>query len=319
MSRHSLLTISSGLFVAIATTLVSINTQAADAPNKFEIISPTEVTVDRNTIQNDIVFQIKNRGVTTWYREGYMPNPINLGVVNNQASAFYDINSWHSKNRISLTEAEVRPDQTGTFSFKINVNGKEAASEQQFRLVQEQVGWFGPVFTVRYDPSSSDTEEALLEEEVSDPEPVENIMPKEFELTPVFVGPVPPPVKRVEIDLKVNRLRTFENDAMQEEYVISPGKWNTPTPTGDFKIYNKARDAYSRSFKLWMPNWNAITANGAYGIHGLPYWKTRNGRVYEGASHLGKGVSHGCVRLSVSDSNEFYEWADNGTPVNIHR
>ena len=329
MSRHSVITIASGLAVAVTTTLISLNTQAADAPTKFEIVSNTQITINRDNLQQEIVFQIKNRGISTWYREGYKPNPINLGTVNNQASLLYEINTWHSKNRISLSEAEVRPDGTGTFRFKVNISDQSTAIKQDFRLVQEQIGWFGPVFTVSYDPTGINQEKMATPvpelnpsaptPSESAPTPSEIIAPKDYELTPTFVGPLPPPVKKVEIDLKANRLRTFENDTQIKEYIISPGKWSTPTPVGNFKIHNKSRDAYSRSYKLWMPNWNAFTANGAYGIHGLPYWKTSKGRVYEGANHLGLGVSHGCVRLGITDSNEFFEWADNGTPINIHR
>ena len=70
-----------------------------------------------------------------------------------------------------------------------------------------------------------------------------------------------------------------------------------------------------------------------YGLHALPYWKVRpgnriegevkdgrlytNGKLYEDYAHLGKPMSHGCVRLGIAASKVLYDWATNGTPVTI--
>lgn len=52
----------------------------------------------------------------------------------------------------------------------------------------------------------------------------------------------------------------------------------------------------------------------AYGIHELPEWP---GGYKEGKSHLGRPVSHGCVRLGVGSAEWLFNWADIGTEVII--
>lgn len=126
--------------------------------------------------------------------------------------------------------------------------------------------------------------------------------------------------KYIEVDISEQRLRFFENGRKVGEHVVSTGKWSMPTPLGTFKIQNHIPVAYSRSYALYMDWWMAVTPDGAYGIHALPYWKLAGGgRYYEGTNHLGIRVSHGCIRQSIAEAKELYDWAQNGTPVIIHQ
>ncbi len=119
---------------------------------------------------------------------------------------------------------------------------------------------------------------------------------------------------------------------------ISSGKSGYTTPAGKYTIMNHIPDAYSSKYALWMPNWMGLSSvkNGfrGYGMHSLPYWKVNpakyeegkvyaggrlytKGRLYEGYSHLGRPVSHGCVRWGIAESAIMYAWAPNGTPVTV--
>jgi len=120
--------------------------------------------------------------------------------------------------------------------------------------------------------------------------------------------------KVIEVNLSQQQLIRWENGTMKDVKKVSTGKRTMPTPTGVFKIRNKIPLAYSRRYRLYMPYWMAFTSAG-HGIHELPIF--RNGRR-EGANHLGRPVSHGCVRLGVGDAKEVYAWAVVGTPVVIH-
>lgn len=124
------------------------------------------------------------------------------------------------------------------------------------------------------------------------------------------------PGRYIEIDLSAQRMHLMEGDQYHRTFIISTGKWDTPTPIGEFQIYNHHPNPYSKRYGLYMPNWMAITPDGGYGLHQLPYWP--DGRV-EGTSHLGRAVSHGCVRLGPGDSKYVYDWAANGTKVFIHQ
>ena len=118
----------------------------------------------------------------------------------------------------------------------------------------------------------------------------------------------------VEVNLHEQRMYLIDGTTLDKTYVISSGKWSTPTPTGVFSIHSKSPRAYSASFGLYMPYWQNFL-NGEYGLHELPEWP--NG-YKEGQNHLGTPVSHGCVRLGVGDAKEVYEWTSIGTPVYIH-
>jgi UDP-GlcNAc:undecaprenyl-phosphate GlcNAc-1-phosphate transferase len=118
---------------------------------------------------------------------------------------------------------------------------------------------------------------------------------------------------RVEVLLKDQKLFLFINEIKWREFIISSGKASTPTPKGKFKITNKSLKAWSKSYGLWMPYWMGLNS-GQIGLHELPVWP--NG-YREGVSHLGKAVSHGCVRLGLNDSKYLFERLPIGTEVLI--
>ncbi|HEY1074912.1 MAG TPA: L,D-transpeptidase family protein [Patescibacteria group bacterium] len=126
--------------------------------------------------------------------------------------------------------------------------------------------------------------------------------------------------KYIDVDLSLQKLNIIEGSTHIRSFSVSTGSWSTPTPIGQFTILNHQQTAWSKKFKLYMPFWMAIKAEAGaydgYGIHGLPYWPS--GKV-EGTSHIGRPVSHGCIRLGPGDAETVYAWADNGTKVFIHQ
>jgi hypothetical protein len=96
-------------------------------------------------------------------------------------------------------------------------------------------------------------------------------------------------------------------------YAVSSGLPKTPTPVGTFKILQKDPRAWSSSAKLWMPYWMHFSGRG-HGLHELPEWPSGK---KEGANHLGKPASHGCVRLGVGAAKKLYDWTPIGTTVVI--
>lgn len=126
--------------------------------------------------------------------------------------------------------------------------------------------------------------------------------------------------KYIDVDLSLQKLNILEGNTHIRSFSVSTGSWSTPTPIGEFVILNHIQTAWSKRYKLYMPFWMAIKpASGAYdgyGLHGLPYWPS--GKV-EGTNHLGRAVSHGCIRLGPGDAEIVYTWAENGTKVFIHQ
>ena len=123
------------------------------------------------------------------------------------------------------------------------------------------------------------------------------------------------PGKYIDVNLSKQMLYLMNGTNKEAEYQVSTGKWSTPTPIGTYSIGNKDPRAYSSSFGLYMPWWNGFIGR-EYGIHELPEWPSG---YKEGEGHLGTPVSHGCIRLGVGPAKLVYDWADIGTPVNIHR
>ncbi len=118
-------------------------------------------------------------------------------------------------------------------------------------------------------------------------------------------------LKKIIINIKKQQLSYYVGKKKLGAFKISTGKQATPTPYGVHKILNKDKRAWSSMAKLWMPWWMGFKGGG-YGIHELPEWP---GGKKEGANHLGKPVSHGCVRLGVGPAKKLYDWADLQTIV----
>lgn len=119
--------------------------------------------------------------------------------------------------------------------------------------------------------------------------------------------------KRLRVVLSTQRIERHLSGVVLDRFAISSGLPKTPTPVGEFKVLNKNRRAWSKSAKLWMPWWMGIDAPG-YGLHELPEWP---GGLKEGAAHLGRMASHGCVRMGEGVAKMVYDWTPVGTPVSI--
>ncbi len=119
--------------------------------------------------------------------------------------------------------------------------------------------------------------------------------------------------RRIEIYLKSQKLALFINGIKWREFATSTGRPGMATPKGEFKVVNKISKAWSKTYGLWMPFWLGLD-RGRIGIHELPVWPSG---YREGEDHLGKPVSHGCIRLGVGPAKYLYERIDVGTTVYI--
>jgi lipoprotein-anchoring transpeptidase ErfK/SrfK len=117
--------------------------------------------------------------------------------------------------------------------------------------------------------------------------------------------------KAIVIDLSEQSFSYFEDGFRISTHITSTGAGVYKTPIGEYEINNKAKLAFSNRYGLYMPYWMSFIG-GLYGIHELPYWP--NG-YREGEDHLGKPVSHGCVRLGIGPAEEVFSWAEIGTKV----
>lgn len=127
--------------------------------------------------------------------------------------------------------------------------------------------------------------------------------------------------KYIEIDLSQQKMYRWEQGKNIAIHSISSGLYY-PTPPGEYQILNKALNAYSYIYHVWMPYWMAFSldpkVNAYLGIHELPYWvdysgqEIRRPRDFIGSPHTG-----GCVSLDIGEAKIVYDWAKVGTPVFI--
>jgi len=119
----------------------------------------------------------------------------------------------------------------------------------------------------------------------------------------------------IEIDLSEQKLRAWEGDQIFLESLVSTGLPWFPTPTGEFRIWAKARatrmEGGEGKYYYNLPNvpYVMFFENGeipgyrGYSLHGT-YWHNDFGRVH----------SHGCVNLPTPIAQRLYYWTSPTMP-----
>lgn len=116
---------------------------------------------------------------------------------------------------------------------------------------------------------------------------------------------VKPPPGNVSILINtINRTLTILSDGEPfRQYRVAVGKYETPTPIGNWKVTGKAKDKEKQLGTRWI---GLNVPWGTYGIHGT------------NAPHsIGGFRSHGCIRMHNSQVEEIFPWVPAGTPVII--
>lgn len=111
-----------------------------------------------------------------------------------------------------------------------------------------------------------------------------------------------PPIS-IYIDLWNNELHLLQQNRLIETFKIAPGKDDTPTPVGHFKVITKSKNWGSGFGTRWL---GLDVPWGIYGIHGT-----------NKPSLIGQNVSAGCVRMHNEDVERLYELVPIGTEVHI--
>jgi lipoprotein-anchoring transpeptidase ErfK/SrfK len=142
----------------------------------------------------------------------------------------------------------------------------------------------------------------------------------------VTVPLVPVNNKRIIVNLDTQYLYAYENGQQVFSWSISSGIEQAPTSPGIFQILSHEPVAYGSSYTLcgdtgcgqWEMKWfmgiYEVTPGLINGFHGgvlLP-----NG-AYLGGGNVGKPYTLGCIMSQNDNAQKLYEWADEGTIVEI--
>lgn len=123
--------------------------------------------------------------------------------------------------------------------------------------------------------------------------------------------------KLIEVNIATKQMYLYEKGTLAHSYPISAGAAATPTPVGQYKIYEKLvvqdmRGYNANGTRYFQPHvrWVSYFQTGGYAIHGN-YWRPQS---WFGAVNS----SHGCVSLPDAQAKQVYDWAPIGTTVVTH-
>lgn len=113
--------------------------------------------------------------------------------------------------------------------------------------------------------------------------------------------------RRLEADLTVQRMKYIVDGKLVRTFLISSGNPGTPTPVGEYEIFQKVAVMRYRGADYDLPNvhWNMQFKKGGYFIHEA-YWHKNFGK---------KTNSHGCLNMKLEDAALLYKYLDIGTKV----
>jgi lipoprotein-anchoring transpeptidase ErfK/SrfK len=112
----------------------------------------------------------------------------------------------------------------------------------------------------------------------------------------------------IDVDVTRQIVSAYEGAELVNSFVVSTGTWRHPTLLGQFRIYVKLESTPMAGPGYYLPGvpFTMYYYRG-YALHGT-YWH----------SNFGTPMSHGCVNLSIPDSEWLFNFAVVGTLVNVH-
>ena len=123
--------------------------------------------------------------------------------------------------------------------------------------------------------------------------------------------------KLLEVNIASKQMWAYDKGQLTHAFPISAGAPETPTPIGQYKIYEKLAVQDMRGFnangtRYFQPHvrWVNYFLPGGYAVHGN-YWRPLS---WFGAINS----SHGCVSLPDDQAKWVYDWAPIGTTVITH-
>ncbi len=133
-----------------------------------------------------------------------------------------------------------------------------------------------------------------------------------------YVSQYSKPVYLLEVNKRTNKMYLYRHGKVIRSYSVGTGKFDSPTPSGTYRIVLKIVNPSWRHIPGGVPEnplgyrWMGLKINGnngtTYGIHGN-----------NNPASIGKNSTNGCIRMYNSDVRRLFRVIPHGTPVWIHQ
>lgn len=258
---------------------------------------------------------LKNKGNMPWFKKGSscLGPKMSLGTdkERDHESSFYQegADGWDGANRVYMDQMRVDPGEIASFTFFGKAGDEPDVVKEYFTPVLEGISWLDKA-NFGFEVMIGETGESMkkVHQKVR------------FSLTSGSVMHLNlDGEKALLVDrTAAQKLYLLIDNKVVAEFPVSTGASKTPTPVGttEIKLKQEVRVG-SKSPYYIMPKFMWFRAGG-YGFHALPSLGSDGGIFWtEALDHIGRPVSHGCVRLLPDDADFVYDFAEVGTTVMV--
>lgn len=275
-----------------------------------------ELKVDAGQTFQVKVF-LKNTGSMPWFSNKSMclGPKMSLGADNSrdEASVFYSekLANWESPNRVGMDQLKISPGEIASFTFLGLAPENPNAIKQFFTPVLKDLQWI-------------DNAKFIVDVVVGDPGDTAMNLRKKLLYANVSGSAADINLngeKVLKVDLSEQKLYVLLDGKVVREFPVSSGQPKKyPTPTGETKIILKQNVRIAAAPPHYiMPRFMMFKAGG-YGFHALPSLGNDGGVFWtEARNHIGRPVSHGCVRLLPEDADFAFDFTEIGTKVVVQK
>jgi lipoprotein-anchoring transpeptidase ErfK/SrfK len=284
---------------------------------EFEVLTPQiSYQVDPGGTFETVVY-VKNTGSNNWCSEATKGEAgrLRLGTAYPQDRQSAILTGASQRVSMNAPEGLILPGETAAFIIKGTAPSQPGIYREFFQPVAEEVGWFDQVkisFDLYVTGYSQEDLQKVNYLQVTGNTNELNLDDKLY----------------INIDLATQMEYIYKGDKLIHSYLVSSGAYDTPTPVGEYEVYNKQTLRIGGASPHYrMPYWIGLKRPGGrfrgYGIHALPYLGNDKNSSYfwkEAVDHLGIRVSHGCIRRSDSDAEWLWHLVDpDNTRIEVFR
>jgi hypothetical protein len=120
--------------------------------------------------------------------------------------------------------------------------------------------------------------------------------------------------RRIEVDLNRQHVFAYQGDELVLEAITSTGLPQYHTPMGEFRIFRRVEDERMIGGTAGVDYYDLLN------VYYTQYFTARGDALHYAYWHdnFGQEMSRGCVNLTLADSKWFWDFSDNGMPVNMY-